>query len=100
MGQRGSPLRRCLGRIHEAGDVFGPPRFEPALYDVERTGDPGQQIVEIMRDAAGQLPHRLHLLALAQLLLRELERRRLCLLVCHIARNAIKQPLERHDRPA
>ena len=36
--------------------------IQPALDDVERSGDAGQQIVVIMRDAAGQLPDRLHLL--------------------------------------
>ena len=41
--------------------------------DVEPADDDRQQIVEVVRDAAGQLPQRLHLLALAKLLLRGLQ---------------------------
>jgi hypothetical protein len=40
------------------------------LQHVQRTDDRGQQIVEVMRDAAGQLAHGLHLLALSQRFLR------------------------------
>ena len=38
-----------------------------ALQEVERAGDRGQQVVEIVRDAAGQLAERLELLGLVQL---------------------------------
>ena len=41
--------------------------------DVEPADDDRQQVVEVVRDAAGQLAQRLHLLALAELLLRGLE---------------------------
>ena len=41
--------------------------------DVEPADDDRQQIVEVVRDAAGELAQRLHLLALAELLLRGLE---------------------------
>ena len=41
-----------------------------AAEDVGRALDHSQQIVEIVGDAAGQLAERLHLLALAELLLR------------------------------
>ena len=41
--------------------------------DVEAADDHRQQIVEVVRDAAGELAQRLHLLALPQLLLRGLE---------------------------
>ena len=54
--------------------------------------DDGQQIVEIVRDAAGQLADRLHLLGLLQPLL---DRPR----VGHVAADAIKQALARHRRP-
>ncbi len=38
--------------------------------DFDGPGDDGEHIVEIMRDAAGQLPERVHLLRLSQLLFR------------------------------
>ena len=41
-----------------------------ATDDVEAADDQGQQIVEIVRDAARQLPDRVHLLRLMQLLLK------------------------------
>ena len=37
--------------------------------DVEAADDAGQHVVEVVGDAAGQLAHGLHLLALPQLLL-------------------------------
>ena len=37
--------------------------------DLDRTGDNGEHVVEVMRNATRQLAHRLHLLCLNQLLL-------------------------------
>ena len=37
--------------------------------DFDRAGDDGEHVVEVMGDAAGQLPDRFHLLRLDQLLL-------------------------------
>jgi hypothetical protein len=66
----GADLRRC----HGAGD--GPIESGNALCvlfgDFEVPGDDRQQIVEIVGDAARQLPQRLHLLRLTQLLLEDL----------------------------
>jgi hypothetical protein len=36
------------------------------LQQIQRSHDSGQQIVEVVRDAAGQLAHRFHLLRLLQ----------------------------------
>ncbi len=43
---------------------------ELSLHHVERADDAGQQIVEIVRDAAGELADRFHLLRLTQRLFR------------------------------
>ena len=62
-----------IGRLHRAVDqpVFAIAADAAPLEHVERADDRGQQIVEIMRDAAGELAHRLQLLRLAQRLLGE-----------------------------
>ena len=57
------------GRIHEPLDILISAGLDPPLHDVHRADDAGQQIVEVVRDAAGQLADRLHLLRLAQRLL-------------------------------
>ncbi len=41
---------------------------EPSLDHLEIAADDGEEVVEVVGDAAGQLAHRLHLLGLAQLL--------------------------------
>jgi len=65
--------RRALGRggrsIHEAQDVVVTACGHAATDDAEGTRDPGQEVVEVVGDAAGQLADGVHLLALAQLLL-------------------------------
>src|SRR5579872_6829148 len=43
--------------------------LKPPLEEFEIAGDHGQHIVEIMRDAAGELAHRFHLLRLAKRIL-------------------------------
>ncbi len=43
-----------------------------AKHQIERTDDDAQQVVEIVRDAAGELPDRFHLLRLDQARLRAL----------------------------
>ena len=48
---------------------------EPAAQKLRMAADDHQEIVEVVRDAAGQLAERLHLLRLRELLLRPLERR-------------------------
>ena len=66
-GQRRGTPRRALRRHHVFLDVLDPPLADPRRHQFERAGDAGQQVVEVVRQAAGQLAHRLHLLRLAQL---------------------------------
>ncbi|KZB98978.1 hypothetical protein AU375_04781 [Methylobacterium radiotolerans] len=69
MGQRRGALGRALRRGHVAVDVLDPPLAHPGLHELQRAGDAGEQVVEVVGDAARELPDRLHLLRLAQLLL-------------------------------
>ena len=66
-GQGGGSAGGLDDRVGEA-DPLGLGDAGPAQY-VGRALDDGQQVVEIVGDAAGQLAERLHLLRLAQLLL-------------------------------
>ena len=61
-------LRGALDRVGNRVDVTAAPllRQVAAAQEVGRGADDGQQIVEIVRDAAGQLADRFHLLRLAQ----------------------------------
>ncbi len=61
--------RGALGAFGGRVEIAARPRVlvaEPAPQQVERAHDNGQHIVEVVGDAAGQLPDRLHLLRLAQ----------------------------------
>ena len=62
-------LRRALGRRDVAVELVGPPLREPGLHQVQAADDAGQQIVEVVRESAGKLADRLHLLRLPQRLL-------------------------------
>lgn len=65
-----------------------------ALADeVQVARDHLQQVVEVVRDAAGKLANRLHLLRLAQLLLRGLKVGGGLLLGRHVAATGVDQPL-------
>ena len=70
VGERRRALRRALRRVDVAVDVLdrGPAPM-PRLQQLQAAGDAGQQIVEVVRDAAGELADRFHLLRLAQRLL-------------------------------
>ena len=63
--RRRTPCRALRGRDITV-DLVQPALAEAGLQQLERAHDAGQQIVEVVRDAAGQLADRLHLLALAQ----------------------------------
>ena len=73
--ERQEPLRerrRTLSAIDSALDEpldVGLAARQLAFYEVKTAHDDGEHIVEIVRDAAGELPDRLHLLDLAELLL-------------------------------
>ena len=65
-GQRGG-AGRALHRIVEVVRDFAARAVEPAQREVDAADDDREHIVEIVRDAAGQLADRLHLLDLAEL---------------------------------
>lgn len=68
-GQQALHQRPCpLGRLGGAGDqpLLARTAQPLLLQQVERADDRGEQIVEVMRHAPGQLAHRLHLLRLAE----------------------------------
>ncbi len=67
LGQRGA----ALGALHRALDQAVQPRIvgDALAQQIEIAHHRHQEIVEIMRDAAGELADRLHLLRLPQLLL-------------------------------
>ena len=60
---------------------------------------PGEQVVEVVRDAAGELAHRLHLLRLAQGLLGLTQRLRRRPLRSDVAADGVEQSLLRHCGP-
>jgi type VI protein secretion system component VasF len=60
----------------EALDVVVTSGADTPLQHFHRADDGGQHVVEIMRDAAGELTDRLHLLRMAQRVLGLAQRRR------------------------
>ena len=69
MGQRGGAVGRGRRQRRVALDFGVAPLRDALLHQIKRADNAGQQIVEIVRDAAGELADRFHLLRLAQLLL-------------------------------
>ncbi|GIL40858.1 hypothetical protein TMPK1_30950 [Rhodospirillales bacterium TMPK1] len=61
-------------------------------HDIQRSDHRLQQIVEIVRDAAGQLSQRLHLLRLAQLRFGAFQRQARFLFACDVATDRVKHP--------
>ncbi len=86
----------ALGRALGGGDVapgLGTAALRHAgLQHLQPAGDAGQQVVEIMGQAAGELADRLHLLALAQRVLETAA-------VGHVAADGEKHAALRHRRP-
>ena len=66
--RRGTPGGALRGD-DVAIDIGEPPLAQPRADHLHRAGDARQQIVEVVREATGQLADRLHLLRLPQLLL-------------------------------
>jgi hypothetical protein len=63
-------LRGAVGRPLDLDELVGArPGADPSPGDLAVAADDGQQVVEVVRDAAGELPDRLHLLRLAELVL-------------------------------
>jgi hypothetical protein len=70
MRQRSGSLSGDRCRIHESRYLLGTVRGHAPSNDVERADDAGQEVVEIVGDAASELADRLHFLGLPQGLLR------------------------------
>ena len=66
---RVSPAPRCGGLAHAVHEALAPRRVGLPVQHLEAAGDHHQQIVEVVRHAAGELPDRLDLLRLPQRLL-------------------------------
>lgn len=69
MGEGGGAAGRGLRGVEIAVDVGEAALAQPGLEQLHRAHDAGQQIVEVVRQAAGELADRLHLLRLPQRLL-------------------------------
>ena len=69
MSERRRPFRRPLRRREIPVQFPQPALREPHLQQFEAAGDAGQQVVEVVRQPARELPDRLHLLRLPQRLL-------------------------------
>ena len=67
LGQRGRAQGRAHAQVHVARNALQALALQRSADHVERTDDAGEQIVEIVRDAAGQLAQRIHLQRLLQL---------------------------------
>ena len=99
MGQGGGAAGGTLGRVDVAISLRGAALRQAGLQDFQAAGDAGEQIVEIMRDAAGQLTHRFHLLRLAQLFLRRRQRGGRRFFGADVASAGIDQPVRRRRDP-
>ncbi len=66
-GEPGRPLRRLADLFHIAAHRV--PGRQVAQQQLRVAEDRREQVVEVVRDAAGELAHRLHFLRLAELLL-------------------------------
>ena len=60
---------RLLGRVGDLAELLAARRVGLGEQDLRVARDHGQQVVEVVRDAAGEPPDRLHLLRLAEPLL-------------------------------
>ena len=73
MGEGGGAVGRVEGGLEEAVGLVGTAHGDAVLHAVERAGDALQDVVEVVRQAAGELADRLHLLRLPQRLLGQLQ---------------------------
>ena len=99
VGEGGRPADRLLPQGDVAPGPFGAARSEPGLQHLQAGPDGGQQVVEIVRDAAGELADRLHLLALAQLLFGPAQRFGLRLDLRHVAAGRDQYAVARAGAP-
>ncbi len=99
MRQRRRPLGRALGGDKVALQVVDPALRHAGLHQLQAAADADQQVVEVVRQPARELPHRLHLLRLPEHRLRLGQRLGLLLFNGDIARDGVDQPGFRHRGP-
>ncbi|GJE41573.1 hypothetical protein AEGHOMDF_0739 [Methylobacterium soli] len=92
MRQRSRPLRGALGGVDVAVHIAVAALRQARLQQFEAPRDAGEQVVEIVRDAARELAHRLHLLGLAEGVLQ-------VALLGHVAPDRVEMALARHRGP-
>ena len=90
-----------VDRVGDRADVALATFFREirSLQQVRGGLDDGQQVVEVVRDASGQLADRLHLLRLAELLLHSEKLGRRGLLAGHVTAAGIDEPALRRRDP-
>ena len=93
---RCAELGRCLD---ETVDVVEAAVLNPPLNPLQPPTDALQQIVEVVGDAARQLPDGFHLLCLAQLILGGGERELLLTLLRDVSCRTVQGALNRRRRP-
>ncbi len=99
MRQRCRTAGGTLGGGNVAFHTRKPSLRHAGLQQFKAAGDADEQVVEVVRQAAGELPHRFHLLALAQTVLGLLQGFRLLLLSSEVAPHGVDKSLARHRRP-
>ena len=90
MRQRSCTIGRPLRRGYIAIDILVTALRNADLHQLQRPGDSGQQIIEVVREPARKLADRLHLLGLPQSVFRLVERVLLSTLLRDIASHAIQ----------
>ena len=93
MGQRRGAVRRGFRQRGVALDLAIAPLRDALLHQIKRSDNSRQQIVEIVRNSAGELADRFHLLRLAQLLLGAAQRFRRLALGGDVAAGRVDQPV-------
>ena len=82
--------------VHEAACFRRATLLDPALHQFKAAADGLEHVVEVMRDAAGELAHRLHLLTLLQ---GSLHAHQLGRALLDLTREVLLLPGERLPRP-
>ena len=99
MGQRRRAVRGIDGGLHIAPGLGEAVLADARLQHLQRAENAGEQIIEIVSDAAGELADRLHLLRLAQLVLGAPQRLGGLLLGGDVPADQVDQPVLRRHGP-
>ena len=99
VGEAGGAIGRSDRAVHEPLDVFVAPGVDTALQDLHRADDGRQHVVEVVRDAAGELADRFHFLGMAQRLLGLAQGVFRLALGGDVAADRLKEIVRRHRAP-